>query len=252
MIFYKTSSEIEIMAEGGKILAAILRELALAVKPGIKTKELDLLAHGLCREHKVAPAFLGYAVAGKKYPASLCVSVNDEVVHGIPSDRVLQKDDMVGLDMGVVYQGWNLDSAVTVEVQSEKRKAKNEKLIAVTREALNLGIAQAKPGNHIGDISHAIQQYIESNGFAVVRDLVGHGVGRKLHEEPAIPNFGKPGDGAELREGMVIAIEPMVTAGGWRVRLAADHWTYKTKDGSLSAHFEHTVAITKNGPVVLT
>jgi len=240
------------MAAGGKILAAILQELALAVKPDITTKSLDLLAHDLCKKNKVKPAFLGYVVAGKKYPASLCVSVNDEVVHGIPSERVLKENDIVGLDMGVIYEGWNLDSAITVETKNEKRKTKNEKLIAVTKKSLELGIAQAKPGNHIGNISHAIQQYVESNGFSVVRDLVGHGIGRKLHEEPAIPNFGKPGEGSELKVGMVIAIEPMVTAGDWHVRLATDGWTYKTKDGFLSAHFEHTVAITKTGPIVLT
>lgn len=251
MISYKTSKEIETMAEGGKILAAILQELALAVKPGVTTKSLDTLAHERCKKNSVAPAFLGYIVNGKKFPATLCVSINDEVVHGIPSDRILKEGDIVGLDMGVIYQGWNLDAAVSVIVD-QKSNLKNQKLVSTTRQALELGIAQAQPGNHVGDISHAVQTHVEQAGFGIVRDLVGHGVGRKLHEEPMVPNYGRAGEGPELKVGMVIAIEPMVTAGDWRVFLDRDGWTYKTKDGSPAAHFEHTVAITKTGPRVLT
>ncbi len=259
MIPIKTEKDIAIMAEGGKILSGILNKLAEAAVAGITTKELDSIALDLVLRSGTKPSFLGYVVGNKKFPASLCVSINDEVVHGIPSSRVLAEGDVVGLDMGLIYKRWNLDSAITVEIQNEKRPArqsggttKNEKLIQATREAMYLGINQAKPGNRVGDISHAVQTYVEKQGFGIVRDLVGHGVGKKLHEEPMIPNFGKPGYGPELRVGMVICIEPMVTFGDWHVVLDADEWTYRTKDGSISAHFEHTIAITKNGPIVLT
>ena len=178
-----------------------------------------------------------------------CLSVNDAIVHAIPTDRPLQDGDVLGIDMGVLYKGWNSDSAVTVIVGNN---AKAEKLIEITKQSMYLGIEQARIGNHVGDIGHAVQTYVESHGFGVVRDLVGHGIGKELHEEPRIPNFGKPGDGPVLQEGMVICIEPMVTAGDWHLVIDNDSWTYRTKDGSLGAHFEHTIAITKNGPQILT
>ena len=262
MISYKTFKHVELMAESGKILAGIIKEMIAAAQPGVTTQELDDLARRLCRESNVKPAFLDYPVMGKKFPAVACLSVNDAIVHAIPTERKLQEGDVLGIDMGVVYRGWNSDSAVTVLVGSDQwlvdsalpttHYALPQKLIAVTRESMYLGIAQAKPGNHVGDISHAVQTYVESPGFGVVRDLVGHGIGRELHEEPRVPNFGKPGEGPELKEGMVICIEPMVTAGDWRLVLDDDGFTYRTKDGSLGAHFEHTVAITKEGPQILT
>ena len=256
MISIKTPAQIQEMAEGGKILAAILRKLSDAAQSGnVTTRDLDVLAKDLTLESNAMPAFLGYRVGGNTFPASLCVSINDEVVHGIPSDRMLQPGDVVGLDMGIIYKGWYSDSAVTIEIKGSSLQEKNtvaKKLIHVTKEAMMLGIAQAQPGNHVGDIGHAVQKYVEQQGFGVVRDLVGHGIGRQLHEEPHVPNFGKRGTGPELKAGMVICIEPMITVGDFQVKLSSDHWTYTTKDGSLSAHFEHTVAITKEGPVVLT
>lgn len=237
------------MAESGRILHEIITHMVALAKPGVTTQEIDDLARDLCVEYKVKPAFLGYGVQGKKYPAVSCLSVNDAIVHAIPTSRPLQEGDVLGIDMGVMYQGWNSDSAVTIII-GENQKA--EKLIEITKQAMHLGIGQAIPGNHVGDIGHAVQTHVEKNGFGVVRDLVGHGIGKELHEEPRIPNFGKPGQGPELREGMVICIEPMVTAGDWRLVLDDDGFTYRTRDGSLGAHFEHTLAITKNGPVVLT
>ncbi len=250
------------MAESGRILHEIITQMVAMAKPGVTTQEIDDLARRLCKEHKVKPGFFGYGVMGKKYPAVACLSVNDAIVHAIPTDLQLVDGDVLGIDMGVLYKGWNSDSAVTVIVSpsdpllSIRGGAKGElvaqKLISVTRDSMYLGIKQAIPGNHVGDIGNAVQTYVESHGFGVVRDLVGHGIGRELHEEPRIPNFGKPGEGPELREGMVICIEPMVTAGDWRLVLDEDGWTYRTKDGSLGAHFEHTLAITKDGPRVLT
>lgn len=249
------------MAESGRILADIIRQMVVAAQPGVSTHQLDDLARALCKKHKVKPGFLEYGVKGKKYPAVACLSVNDAIVHGIPTDRPLKEGDVLGIDMGVLYRGWNSDSAVTLRVSPpspsySKRGTEGaivaDKLIAVTRDSMYLGIKQAISGNHVGDIGHAVQAYVESHGFGVVRDLVGHGIGRELHEEPRVPNFGKPGEGPELREGMVICIEPMVTAGDWKLVLDEDGFTYRTKDGSLGAHFEHTIAITKTGPVVLT
>src|SRR3989344_4012308 len=245
MISIKTTKQIAQMAESGRILAEIIKNMVAAAKPGVATQEIDDLARALCAEHKVKPGFLGYGVAGKKYPAVSCLSVNEAIVHAIPTDRPLRDGDVLGIDMGVIYQGWNSDSAVTVLVKSEARNpksetnSKSEKLIDVTKQAMHLGIAQAIPGNHVGDISHAVQTYVESHGFGVVRDLVGHGIGREVHEEPRIPNFGKAGEGPELKAGMVVCIEPMVTIGDWKLVVDDDGWTYRTKDGSLAAHFEH-------------
>ncbi len=244
------------MAESGRILAEIIHDMVAAAKPGVTTQELDNLARDLCSKHNVKPGFLGYGVHGKKYPAVSCLSVNDAIVHAIPTDRPLKDGDVLGIDMGVIYQGWNSDSAVTVIIG---KNTKAEELVAITKQSMMLGIAQAVPGNHVGDIGHAVQTYVEGHSFGVVRDLVGHGIGRELHEEPRIPNFGppcceagNPGDSPELKVGMVICIEPMVTVGDWHLVLDDDGWTYKTKDGSLAAHFEHTLAITKDGPRILT
>lgn len=255
MIHPKTPREIMIMAEGGKILAEILKKVSQAVKPGTTTKELDKIARELVLYYKVKPAFLGY----NNFPAVLCVSVNDEVVHGVPSERVLRQGDIVGLDMGIFHKNFATDSALTVPVLGEltylqwsKKNSKLAQLIETAKHALNSGIKKAVIGNHVGTISHEIQNIVENAGFGAVRDLAGHGIGRELHEDPNVPNFGKIKDGPELTEGIVIAIEPMISAGDWRIKLSPDQMTYATQDGSFSAHFEHTVAITKDGPLVLT
>lgn len=249
------------MAEGGRILAEIIKKLSDAVKPGITTKDIDKLASELilfyAKENngQVKPAFLGYG----GYPANICTSVNEEVVHCVPSDRELKEGEIISLDMGIKYKNYYLDSAVTLPVLGgmnyaawAKLNSGLRKLLETTREALNAGIKQAKAGNRIGDISHVVQSVIERNGFGVIRELVGHGIGRDLHEEPQVPNFGRQGEGIQLEEGMVIAIEPMVSFGDWRLVKGSDGFTYKTKDGSYAVHFEHTVAITKKGPRVLT
>jgi methionyl aminopeptidase len=253
MIFIKTKKEIEVMREGGKILASILGELSAAAKPGTATLKLDKLARELFKLHNVRPAFLGY----DGFPASICVSLNDEVVHGVPSDRVLKEGDMLSLDAGVIHKGFFTDSAVTVPVLGEltrgqwvKDNPKLNKLIETAKAALNAGIKQAKVGSRLGKVSGAIQEIVEKEGFGVIREMVGHGVGRKLHEEPQVPNYGSSEDGPRLEEGMVLAIEPMISAGDWH--LIEDDLVYKTKAGSWAAHFEHTVAITKKGPKVLT
>lgn len=255
MMNLKTPGEIEIMAEGGKILAEILKKIGRAVKAGIATEDLDKLARELCFSFSVKPAFLGY----DGFPAALCVSVNDEVVHGTPSKRILREGDIVGLDMGIVHRGLITDSAITVPVLGEltydtwvKKDPRTAKLIETTKRALDAGIKKAKVGNRVGAIGHEIQKIAEGEGFGVVRDLAGHGVGRHLHEDPVVPNFGRSNDGPELVEGMVLAIEPMITAGDFRTKLAPDGQTYVTQDGSNSAHFEHTIAITKKDPIVLT
>lgn len=254
MISIKTESEISIMRDGGKILAEILEQLTAAVQPGISTFDLEKLARKLVSFYKVEPSFLGY----QNFPAALCVSVNDEVVHGVPSvTRILKEGDIISLDMGVLYKGFNVDSALTVPVlggltrdQWAKDNPKLNKLIETTKTALNAGIKQAKVGSRLGEISNAIQSVVEKEGFSVIREMVGHGVGRKLHEEPQVPNYGSSDEGPVLEEGMVLAIEPMVSIGDWH--LTQDGLTYKTRDGSWAAHFEHTVAVTKKGPLVLT
>ena len=253
MLSLKSPSEIAAMARAGTILARVLKELKKHVRAGVATKELDELAHKLVLHYGAKPAFLGYGEGKeqKKFPASLCVSVNDEVVHGLPSGRVLQEGDIVGLDFGVLLDGFYTDGAITVAV-GKKTQPQVKKLLEVTELALKLGINAARLGNHIGDIGNAVQTLVEKHGFGVIRQLVGHGIGRQLHEAPQVPNFGKPGMGEILQEGMIIAIEPMVAMRDWNVILSPDGWAYKTADGSLSAHFEHTVAITKKGPRVLT
>jgi len=246
MVFIKTEKEIEIMRQGGKILAKILDELEKKIKPGTNTFFLNEFAENLAARFGAKPSFKGY----KNYPASLCVSVNSEVVHGLPKQKILKEGDIVGLDFGLFYKGYYTDMAKTVGVGKISSLAK--RLIFVTKKALDLGIAQVRPGNHVGDISFAIQNYVESNGFSVVRDLVGHGVGRKVHEPPQVPNFGEKGKGIKLEKGMTLAIEPMVNAGKPEVRLLPDGWTFVTCDGSLSCHFEHTVAVTNDGNEILT
>jgi methionyl aminopeptidase len=250
MIQLKSPREIEILRRANVIVAEILEELREKAAPGVTTSELDVLAEELTYKKKARPAFKGYTLAGRVYPRSLCISVNDEIVHGIPSDRALQAGDVVGLDFGVIYEGFYGDSAITVGVGEVSDAAK--RLIRITEESLYEGIEHLKEGARIGDLSSAIQKMVEAAGFSVVRDFVGHGIGKNLHEEPPVPNYGEPDRGPRLKEGMVLAIEPMVTAGGYAVKLKEDGWTAVTADGSLAAHFEHSVAVTKNGPYVLS
>lgn len=240
--------------EGGRRLAKVLEALRARVAPGVSAEELDDLAEQLIRDGGDVPSFLGYTPEGANhpYPASLCVSINDEVVHGIPNaaPKVLKEGDIVGLDLGLTHNGIVVDAAITVPVG--KINTESEKLLHATENALAAGIAQAKSGNHMGDISHAIQIEIESAGFRVVRELGGHGVGAEVHEEPFIPNFGKPSSGELLKEGMVLALEPISSAGKAAVTLDADGYTFRTKDGSRSAHFEHTILIEKDGARIIT
>lgn len=244
MMIIKSDEEIAIMRKCGKILAAILDILRAEVRPGIKTAQLDTIMAEESKKRGVVPSFRNY----RGFPANLCVSVNDEIVHGIPGERILQEGDIVSLDVGAKLKGFHTDAAISVGVGSISKEA--EDLIAVTAGSLKSGIGQAISGAWVGDISSAIQQYVESRGFSVVREYTGHGVGRDLHEEPQIPNF-VIGKGSLLRKGMALAIEPMVNVGDWHTRLAANQWTVLTADGSRSAHFEHTVAITDNEAEIL-
>lgn len=246
MIFLKSPEEIEKMSISGKMVAEILLEIRNRIKPGITTQELDLFAHRLTVKKKARPAFKGY----NGYPFSLCVSVNEEVVHGFPSKRRLVEGDIVSLDFGVCFNGYYGDAALTQAVGKVSPQA--ERLMQVTREALFKGLEEIRAGKRLGDISSAVQQHVESNGFSVVRQFVGHGIGKVLHEDPQIPNYGEAGKGILLKPGMVFAIEPMVNVGCSEVELLADGWTAVTKDRSLSAHFEHTIAITENGCRILT
>lgn len=246
MINIKSAREIEIMRRSGKITAATLERLMAAVKPGMTTGELDRIADESIRSMGGVPTFIGY----HGYPSAICASVNDEVVHGMPGDRVLLDGDLLSIDIGTTLEGYVSDSAVTVAIGSVGEPAK--RLMRVTQECLMLGIAQMQAGNRLGDIGHAVQQHAESNGFGVVRALVGHGVGRKMHEDPQVPNYGNPGEGTILRKGLVLAIEPMITEGTWEVETLEDGWTVVTEDGKLAAHFEHTIAITDHGPKILT
>ena len=261
MISIKTPEEIGIMAEGGKILAEIIKNLENRVEPGITTKELNKAAEDLVLVCKGGCSFKGY----QDYPASLCTSINEEIVHAIPSNRILKEGDIISLDFGLLWKGFHTDMAVTVSVG--KINSEKQKLIDITKKALEIGIEKVKPGNCIGDISFAIQKYVEGSGFNVVRELCGHGIGRNIHEDPEIMNavslpmakkpfFGKfqyKGNAAiKLKEGMVICIEPMVTAGDWHIKRGRDGFSYETKDGSMSCHFEHTIAVMKDGYKILT
>lgn len=242
------------LVEAGKRLGHILRTLGAAVSPGITTESLDDMAETLIREGNDEPSFLGYTPEGahRPYPATLCVSINEEVVHGIPNEskKILKEGDIVGLDLGLTHNGIIVDAAITVPVGEITDVSK--KLLSATRDALEEGIAQCRPGNHVGDISHAIAKKIEGAGFFVVKALGGHGVGDLVHEEPFIPNYGRPGTGPVLTEGMVLALEPISSVGKASVLLAPDGYTYKTKDGSRSAHFEHTILIEKDGARIIT
>ncbi|HXF91980.1 MAG TPA: type I methionyl aminopeptidase [Nitrospiraceae bacterium] len=242
MIILKTPEEIEIMAQASKLVAETLEALKKEIRPGVTTEQLDRFAEEFIIARGGRPAFKGY----RNYPKTLCTSVNEQVVHGIPSKRPLKEGDIVGLDLGVIVDGFYGDAAMTVAVGAVSPEA--ARLMKVTEEALYLGIEQAVVGNRLSDISHAIQRHVEAAGYSVVTDFVGHGIGRQLHEEPQVPNYGKPGQGPRLQYGMVLAIEPMVNMGGSAVRILDDQWTAVTKDGSLSAHFEHTIAIQPSGP----
>lgn len=248
MIVLKSPAEIELMRRSGRVVAHALRAMSEAIVPGKTTpRHLDAIAARIIAEAGGTPSFLGY----RGFPASTCISVNEVVVHGIPGDVPLQDGDIVGLDLGVCLNGWHADGAWTYPVGTISTEA--QRLLNVTRESLYQGIAKARVGNRIGDISHAVQRYVEQNGYAVVRDLVGHGIGRSLHEEPSnVPMYGKPGRGEKLREGLTICIEPMVNQGTYEVVTLDDEWTVVTADGKLAAHFEHTVAVTKDGPDILT
>lgn len=253
MIPIKSPKEIKIMREGGKRLAFILYQISAATKDGMATIELDVLAEKLIKKSKVEPSFKYYKTADEKkpFPTTICVSLNDEVVHGIPSrEKILKNSDIVSIDLGVKYKGLHTDMAVTFSIGNVEEIKK--KLIETTQDALEMGIDVIKNNAFVGDIGFAIQSYVEDRGLNVVKKLVGHGIGYNVHEEPEIPNFGVPKTGVRLKEGMVLALEPMVTQGSSEVILDKDGWTWKTKDGSLAAHFEHTVVVTKSGAKILT
>ena len=245
-IIIKSNQEIAAMRQAGRILATVLEILKSEVRAGMKTKELDIITTRELERLGAKPSFKGY----RGFPANLCVSVNDEIVHGIPGERVLHQGDIVSLDLGTILRGFQADAATTVGIGEVSSEAKE--LIKTTEGALEAGIAAAHPGARLGDVSAAIQNYAESRGYSVVREYTGHGIGREMHEEPQIPNFGSPGLGPVLKKGMTLALEPMVNAGGCGTRVADDHWTVLTADGSLSAHFEHTIVITDAEPEILT
>lgn len=248
MIIKKTPAEIEKMRAAGAVVARCLKEIAENVVPGkTTTMDIDRMAEDLLKKYGAISSFKNY----RGYPNTVCVAVNEEVVHGIPGDRALVEGDILGIDLGGIVNGWHGDSAITIAVGG-KASDEAKRLLKVTKEALYKGIEAARPGNRLSDIGHAIQSYVEKQGYSVVRDLVGHGIGRNMHEDPHVPNYGRPGKGVRLEEGMTLAIEPMVNIGGYEVDTLGDSWTVVTKDGSLSAHFEHTVAIRRDGPDILT
>ena len=246
MIILKNDRDLEAMRPAGEVARSVLEDVAAWIKPGVTTREIDQFAAGLIKQHGAKSAFLGY----RKYPCHICISVNEQVVHGLAGDRRVEFGDIISLDVGVVHKGFIGDTAKTVSVGGCSVAA--QRLMDVTEQALTLGIAQARPGNRVVDISRAIQECVESNGFSVVREFVGHGVGRSMHEEPQVPNFVEKKASPKLRAGMTLAIEPMVNAGRPEVEILNDGWTVVTKDGQLSAHFEHTVLITESEPEILT
>ena len=248
MIYLKNVQQLDMMRKSGALLYEVLLRLREAIKPGVSTAALDVYAEQLIRKHKATPSFLDY----HGYPASLCVSINEEVVHGIPSETIMIKEgDVVSVDCGLILDGWQADSAFTVAVGDVGERKR--KLIDVTEECFFKGIRQAVSGNHLGDIGHAIQSYAESFGFGVIRDLTGHGIGRNMHEDPSVPNYGTPGHGVKLRPGMTLAIEPMIAMGDYQVSQLEDGWTVVTDDGSVCSHYEHTIAINEKGlPELLT
>ncbi|MBI4411452.1 MAG: type I methionyl aminopeptidase [Deltaproteobacteria bacterium] len=246
MIILKSRDEIRKMALASRIVGEVLLKLKEATAPGITTDDLNRMADEMIRQKKGVPTFIGY----RGYPKALCTSVNEEVVHGIPGKRVLKEGDIIGIDLGVTFEGFVGDSAITVLVG--KVSAEVERLVRVTAESLDRAIEMVRVDARLGDVGFAVQSHAEANGFSVVRDFVGHGIGRNMHEEPQVPNFGKPGTGLRIQEGMVLAIEPMVNMGTWETEILKDGWTVVTKDRKWSAHFEHTVACTAEGPIVLT
>ena len=253
MIQKKTEQDIAVMRESNQIVSDVHRLLTPHVRPGARVSELDAMAEDFIRANGAKPAFKGYSSGSKSippFPATLCVSIDDEVVHGIPTDRVLEEGQIVSIDVGTEKNGFFGDGAMTLPVGTVD--GEKLRLMRVTKESLYRGIEKAVPGNHLHDVSAAIQEHVEDNGFSVVRDLVGHGIGKSLHEEPPVPNFGRAGTGPRLEAGVTIAIEPMVNYGSFKVRIAANGWTVLTRDASPSAHFEHTVYISKDGPVLLT
>jgi methionyl aminopeptidase len=247
VIILKSPEEVDKMRRAGRIVAATRRRVLSQVRPGITTGQLDRVAERHIRSNGAVPSFKGY----RGFPGSICASVNEELVHGIPGDRALREGDLLSLDFGAIWEGYHGDSAVSVFV-GEPPSDEAEKLVRVTEEALEAGVSQVRGGGRVSDIGHAVQQVVEGAGFGVVREYVGHGIGQSLHEDPPIPNYGSPGRGPELRPGMALAIEPMVTLGGWETRVLDDDWTVVTEDGSLCAHFEHTVALTDHGAEILT
>lgn len=248
MIYLKNAQQLDCMRRSGALLYEVLCRLREAIKPGMSTAELDVYAEQLIRKHKAIPSFLDY----QGYPASICASINDEVVHGIPADdAILKEGDVLSIDCGLILDGWQADSAFTVGVGSITPD--KQQLIDVTEESFYKGIRKAIAGNHLGDIGHAIQSFTEGFGYGVVRDLTGHGIGRNMHEEPSVPNFGRPGHGTRLRAGMTLAIEPMITMGDYHVAELEDGWTIVTEDGSICSHYEHTIAVNERGlPEILT
>ncbi len=246
MIPLKSEKDLKMLRVAGSMLAGVMQRLRESIKAGISTLEIDALAQVLIEKREALPAFRGY----RGYPTNICTSVNEEIVHGIPSERKLKDGDIISLDAGLNYQGYFVDAAITVAVGRIDAQAK--KLIEVTKNALSEGIRKACCGNHVSDISYAIQSYVEGHGFSVVREFVGHGIGNALHEEPEIPNYGLPHQGPLIKSGMVLAIEPMVNTGTWRSKMLENQWTAVTADGMLSAHFEDTVAVTDRGPEILT
>lgn len=246
----KSPQEIEKMRAAGRVVAMVLQQVSAALRPGITTRELDEMAESLIMEMGCRPAFKGYA----NYPATMCISVNDEVVHGIPGERVLEPGDLVSLDVGAIFEGFYADAALTASVGAASPQAR--RLMRVTKEALHLGIAQAKPGATIGDVATAVERHVEKNGYSVVRDLSGHGIGREMHEPPQVPNFVSGASRRQLRlpieVGTTLAIEPMVNEGGPEILRDGNGWTYRTRDGHLSAHFEHTIVVRESGPEILT
>lgn len=246
MVIRKSRTEIDRMRRAGRVVAETLRDLRKMVEPGVSTLDLDAYAEKKIRSAGAIPTFKGY----HGYPSSICASVNDEVVHGIPSGRILKEGDLIKIDCGATLEGYVGDAAISVPVGQVS--AEVEKLAEATRESLFRAVEKMVPGNRLYDVSHAVQEYVEALGYSVVREYCGHGIGQRMHEDPQVPNYGRPGTGPALKEGWVLAIEPMVNIGGHHVKVDADGWTVRTKDGSFSSHYEHTIAITEDGPIVLT